>query len=150
LYSVYGPYEDPARLVSSLIARGLQGELPPLVGPETARDFVHVNDVVEAYLLAATTPEQEPGAIFNVGTSVQTTLREAVAVARKVLNISAEPIWGTMPARSWDTSVWVSDNRKIRKELAWTPRHNFLDGFTATVEWFREHPEVLPLYRSKG
>jgi UDP-glucose 4-epimerase len=147
LYSIYGPYEDPARLVSTLIVRGLQGELPPLVGPETARDFVHVDDVVEAYLLAATHPGQEPGAIYNVGASVQTTIREVVAVARQVLEISAEPCWGTMPARSWDTSVWVSDNRKIGKELGWTPRDNFLRGFTATVEWFRAHPELLPLYR---
>lgn len=147
LYSVYGPYEDPTRLISTLIVRGLQGELPPLVGPETSRDFVHVDDVVEAYLLAATHPSQEPGAIYNVGTSVQTTVREAVAVARQALEIPAEPCWGTMPARSWDTSVWVSDNRKISKELAWTPRYNFLRGFTATVEWFRAHPELLPLYR---
>jgi nucleoside-diphosphate-sugar epimerase len=150
LYSVYGPYEDPTRLIATLIACGLQGELPPLVGPETARDFVHVDDVVEAYLLAATHPGQEPGAIYNVGAGVQTTLREAVAVARQVLKISAEPNWGTMPARSWDTSVWVSDNRKICKELGWKARYNFLDRFTATVEWFRAHPNLLPLYRPKG
>jgi UDP-glucose 4-epimerase len=146
LYSVYGPYEDPTRLVSTLIVRGLGGELPPLAGPETARDFVHVNDVVEAYLLAATHRGQEPGAIYNVGSSVQTTVREAVAVARQVLKISVEPIWGTMPARLWDTSVWISDNRKICKELGWTPRHDFLLGFTAAVEWFRAHPNLLPLY----
>jgi dolichol-phosphate mannosyltransferase len=147
LYSIYGPYEDPARLVSTLIVRGLQGELPPLVGPETARDFVHVDDAAEAYLLAATHPGQEPGAIYNVGAGVQTTLREAVAVARQVLEIPAEPSWGTMPARSWDTSVWVADNRRICQQLGWTPRHNFLHGFTATVEWFRAHPDLLQLYR---
>jgi dolichol-phosphate mannosyltransferase len=147
LYSIYGPYEDSARLVSTLIVRGLQGELPALVGPETARDFVHVDDAVEAYLLAATHPGQEPGAIYNVGAGVQTTLREAVAVARQVLEIPAEPSWGTMPARSWDTSVWVADNRRICQQLGWTPRHNFLHGFTATVEWFRAHPDLLQLYR---
>ncbi len=150
LYSIYGPYEDPTRLISTLIMRGLQGDLPPLVGPETARDFVHVDDVVEAYLLAATHPGKELGAIYNVGTGVQTTLREAVAVARQVLKINAEPSWGTMPARLWDTSVWVSDNRKICKELGWKPRFDFLHGFTATVEWFRAHPDLLQLYRPKG
>ena len=150
LYSIYGPYEDPTRLISTLIVRGLEGELPPLVGPETARDFVHVDDVVQAYLLAATHPNQEVGAIYNVGASVQTTLREAVTIAREVLKISVEPNWGTMPARSWDTGVWVSDNRKIGKELGWTPRYNFLDGFTATVEWFRAHPDLLHAYRPKG
>jgi UDP-glucose 4-epimerase len=147
LYSVYGPYEDPTRLVSTLIVRGLQGELPPLVGPETARDFVHVDDAVEAYLLAATHPGQEPGAIYNVGVGEQTTVREAVTVARHVLEIPAEPSWGTMPARSWDTSVWVSDNRRIRQQLGWAPRYDFLHGFTATVEWFRAHPDLLPVYR---
>ncbi len=88
-----------------------------------------------------------------MGTSVQITVREAVAVAQQVLKISAEPSWGTMPARSWDTSVWVSDNRKIRKELGWTPRYDFSQGFAATVEWFRAHPNLLSLYRralSKG
>jgi nucleoside-diphosphate-sugar epimerase len=147
LYSIYGPYEDPTRLVSTLIVRGLQRELPPLVGPETARDFVHVDDVVEAYLLAATHPGQEPGAIYNVGAGVQTTIREAVAVARQVLEIPAEPCWGTMPARSWDTSVWVSDNRRICQQLGWAPRHDFLHGFTTTVEWFRSHPHLLQVYR---
>ena len=153
LYSVYGPYEDPTRLISALIIHGLQGELPPLVGPETSRDFVHVDDIVDAYLLAATQPGQEPGAIYNVGTSVQTTVREAVSVAREALDISVEPSWGTMPARSWDTSVWVSDNRKICKELGWAPRCEFLRGFAATVDWFRAHPDLLQLYRralSKG
>src|ERR1017187_1224649 len=147
LYSVYGPYEDPTRLVSTLIVRGLQGELPPLVGPETARDFVHVDDVVEAYLLAATRPGQEPGAIYNVGGGVQTTIREAVAIARQVLEINVEPSWGTMPARSWDTSVWVSDNRRICHQLGWAPRHDFLHGFTTTAEWFRAHPDLLQVYR---
>ena len=91
---MYGPYEDPARLVSTLIVRGLQGKLPPLVGPETARDFVHVDDVVEAYLLAATHRGQEAGAVYNVGAGIQTTVREAVAVARQVLEISGRTVLG--------------------------------------------------------
>jgi nucleoside-diphosphate-sugar epimerase len=150
LYSVYGPYEDPTRLVSTLIVRGLQGKLPPLVSPETARDFVHVDDVVEAYLLAATHPGQEPGAVYNVGAGIQTTVREAVVVARQVLEIPAEPSWGTMPARSWDTNVWVADNRRICQQLGWAPRYSFPQGFAATVEWFRAHPELLPVYRREG
>jgi dolichol-phosphate mannosyltransferase len=142
LYSVYGPYEDPRRLVPTLIQQGLSGKLPPLVDPDVSRDFVHVDDVVEAYLLAAQTPTGELGAVYNVGTGVATTIREAVDVARRALDIPAQPEWSTMPNRSWDSSVWISDARKIRAQLGWQPRHDFASGFARTVEWFRTNGRV--------
>src|SRR5207248_1453496 len=61
LYSVYGPYEEPSRLMPTLIVRGLRREWPPLVKPETARDYVHVDDAVAAYLLAAQHTNHERG-----------------------------------------------------------------------------------------
>ncbi|MFN8563874.1 MAG: NAD-dependent epimerase/dehydratase family protein, partial [Anaerolineae bacterium] len=50
LYSVYGAYEEPTRLIPTLVAHGLRGRLPPLVNPEIARDFVYADDVNDAYL----------------------------------------------------------------------------------------------------
>jgi len=142
LYSAYGPYEEPARLMPTLILHGLQGELPPLVNPDIARDYVHMDDVCEAFVQAAT---QKPplGSVFNLGTGVQTTLREVVEVARRVLKISAEPQWGSMPDRSWDSSVWVADARKIQDTLGWKPSMSFEQGFTKMVAWFVAHPEWI-------
>jgi len=148
LYSVFGPYEDPGRLLPALIQRGLKGELPPLVDPDVARNFVYVDDAVEAYLLAARVRPPELGAIYNVGTGAATTLREVVDVARRVMQISAEPVWNTMPNRSWDTNVWVSDNRKIRSELQWQPLGSFEEGFRLTLDWFRKGPP--PGYAGKS
>lgn len=144
LYSVYGPYEDPGRLFPALIRKGLQGELPPLVSPDTMRDYVHVDDVCAAYLLAASRPGQAPGAIYNVGTGAQTSMRQLVELARKALGIAVEPRWGSMPARIWDTSVWVADNRRIREALGWQPRTSLEEGFSRTAEWFRQHVSLLP------
>ena len=149
LYSVYGPYEEPTRLLPTVVLRGLVGELPPLVDPDVARDFVYTEDVCAAYLLAATRDDQEAGAVYNVGTGVQTTLREVVEVARRVLGIAAEPEWGSMPNRRWDTSTWVSDSRKLRRELGWEPRYSFEEGFRALVDWFREHPDLAQWYRAR-
>jgi nucleoside-diphosphate-sugar epimerase len=135
LYSVYGPWEDPGRLMPTLAVRGLRGKLPPLVAPETARDFVHVDDVCDAFVRAASAPELEPGAVLNVGSGRQTTLREIVAVARKTLNIAEEPRWGTTPARSWDTTVWVSDPRQIEQALGWRATTGLRDGFRGLADW---------------
>jgi len=136
LYSVYGPFEEPSRLVARLIAEGLQGRLPPLVGPLVARDYVHVDDVCEAYLRAAEAG-REPGAVYNVGSGRQTTLAEMVALVRRLLAIDAEPAWGTMAGRSWDTEVWVANPARIKADLGWVPELDLERGLAKTVAWFR-------------
>ena len=138
LYSVYGPFEEPGRLVPTLIQLGLRDELPPLVGPETARDFVYVDDVTDAFVRAATTDGVEPDAVLNIGSGAQTTLRDVVSVAKDVLEISAEPGWGTHAPRDWDTAVWVADTRRAVAQLGWAPRVDFREGLRRTAEWMRE------------
>ncbi len=145
LYSAYGPYEEPTRLLPTLIVRGLKGELPPLVNPDIARDFVHVADVCEAFILAARSARKD-GAVYNVGTGVQTSLRQVVETARRAMQLSAEPQWGSMPDRVWDSTVWVANHRKIKEELGWKPSLNFEEGFRSMLDWFRGNPETLQYY----
>ena len=147
LYSVYGPYESPCRLFPAIISAGLKGELPPLANAESCRDFIYVDDVIDAYLLAASCPCKNPGEVYNVGTGVQTTLREVVDFSRGYFGISAKPRWGTMPNRPWDTNVWVADSRKLRDELGWRQRFTVEGGFRTMVEWARERMPALFRYQ---
>ncbi len=145
LYSAYGPFEETNRLIPQLILNGLKGGYPPLVSPDTARDYVYVEDVCSAFIAAAQLPHKL-GAIYNLGTGVQTSLREVVGVARKELNITAEPEWGSMPGRIWDTNVWVSNCQSIKRELQWEPECSFAEGFHRTAEWFRQHAASYEQY----
>jgi dolichol-phosphate mannosyltransferase len=149
LYSVYGPFEEPTRLIPTLIVRGLQGRWPPLVDPEVARDFVYVDDVCEAFVRAAASPDVNPGRVYNVGSGSPTTLRQVVEMARKVLRVEAEPTWGTMPRRSWDTSVWFSNPTAIAAELGWKAAVPFEEGFRKTVEWLKAEPGRRELYEGR-
>ena len=146
LYSAYGPYEDRDRLIPKVILHGLQGRLPPLADPEIARDFVYVRDVEDAYLLLACQPEDAGGEVYNLGTGVQTSLREVIALARQVFNLSIEPQWGTMQKRSWDTNIWKANNAAI-VDTGWESKFTFRQGFRETVEWFQAHPELLRYYQ---
>jgi UDP-glucose 4-epimerase len=146
LYSVFGPYEEPTRLIPSLIIRGLRGELPDLVDPSVARDFVYVDDVNDAFILAASQPFSTCGRIFNVGTGVQTSIREAVDEARQLLRIAAEPRWGSMANRSWDSASWVANSSSIREKLGWNPRYSFAAGFEAFLAWIRDNPSMRAHY----
>lgn len=146
LYSAYGPWEEPTRLIPSLASYGLAGSLPPLASPEIARDFVYVDDVVEAFLSAASHTSDQ-GAVYNIGTGTMTTLADAVSVVRDALSIAAEPMWRSMDDRDWDTTIWVSDNRLAGKALGWHPRTSFERGFTTFVGWLKDNPDVAHRYR---
>lgn len=146
LYSVYGPYEEPGRLIPALILNGLNRKFPPLVHPDTSHDFIFVDDVSRAFLLAAETKDQCPGEVFNVGSGTQTTMREVARVAKEEFGITPEPRWGTMEEREWDAKTWVCDNRHIRDILGWSPQFEFRSGLRQTVDWFRERPDMIDVY----
>jgi nucleoside-diphosphate-sugar epimerase len=149
-YSVYGPWEEPARFLPALIVRGLIGEWPPLVQPSIARDFVHVDDAVEACVLGARAAVAQRGEVFNVGTGVQTTAGDVAALAQRVLPLPGDPPWGRMPARAWDTATWLADVRFITGTLGWHPQVSFEEGFRRFVAWFKEEPTRQEMYRARS
>ncbi len=146
-YSVYGPYEEPTRLIPTMIIKGSNGEFPPLVNPNIARDFIYVDDFVRACVLAAKGTHLKRGAVYNVGTEIQTTIKKVADVAKRELKITKKPTWGSMKNRLWDTHVWVSDCRRIRKDLGWKPTFSFDEGFRETIEWFRKNPSWFKFYK---
>ncbi len=139
LYSVFGAFEEKKRLFPALILGGLSGKWPPLVNPKIARDYVWVEDVCDAFLLAAGNHAAPRDAIYNLGSGRQTTLKELVDVAASVFPGIALPQWNSMPNRGWDTETWVSNPAKIERELGWRPQHDLRTGFEHSVTWFREN-----------
>lgn len=150
LYSVYGPWEEPTRLIPSLAVSGMQGVFPPLVSPSTARDFVYVDDVVDAILVAAQSPTRNVGAVYNVGTGRQSSLRELVEIVRERFAMTQEPSWGTMEGRTWDTASWRADPTRIGVELQWESRHDLRAGFGRFVDWLASDRALLDVYQTKG
>lgn len=146
LYSVYGPFEDPRRLVPQLITKGLNGELPDLVHASVARDFIYVDDVVNAYLLAAEKCTDELGAVYNVGSGKQTSMREIVDITCNLLSITEMPRWGSKENRIWDTDVWVSNPNKLVHKLGFQTKYSLEGGIEATINWFKNNPGMLSFY----
>jgi UDP-glucose 4-epimerase len=135
LYSVYGALEDSRRLVFALLTNGLKGRLPPLVSPETARDFVYIDDVCDALVRAAEKADDTAGEIYNVGSGHQTTLRELVECVCSLLTIDVEPNWDTHPPRQWDTDIWCASTERIAHDLGWSARTGIGEGLRHTISW---------------
>lgn len=138
LYSVYGPLEDSSRLIPNVASKGLKGAFPPFVNPETSRDFIYIDDVCDAFILAAAhlVPDLY-GKSFNIGTAQRTTMRDLARLAGEVFSIETAPEFGSMKARAWDLSNWYSDSSKAERLIDWSAKTSLADGLRLTADWVR-------------
>jgi nucleoside-diphosphate-sugar epimerase len=148
LYSVYGPWEEPGRLMPTLVDRALDGGYPPLAAPETARDFVWIEDACDAFLRAGTTDLHDRGAVLNVASGVQTTLRSLVDIVRPLFDVESDPIWESMPARGWDSAVWVGNPSTTAEVIGWNAATSLERGLRALAAWMQADPTRRARYGS--
>ncbi len=141
-YNVYGPGQDPASeyaaVVTRFIAACLTGSKPTIYGDgEQSRDFVFIDDVVEANLLAARAAGEAFGRAFNIGGGAEPTsvnrLLDLIAASCGV-----EPEAVHEPERQGDIRRSEADVRLARSLLGFDPKVDIADGLRRTVDWFRE------------
>jgi nucleoside-diphosphate-sugar epimerase len=140
LFSVYGPWEEPTRLIPTVLRRARAGLPLEMVNPETARDFIYVDDVLDA-LLDLRAASRLRGDVLNLGTGVETTLRTVVDEVGRVLGIRPEVKWNAMTARHWDSKRWCADRAKIKELTGWEPKYSFAAGLARTAEWMNQAGE---------
>lgn len=122
----------------------LFGEDYPTPDGTCIRDYVHVEDLASAHLLALRALDRSAGQgsplIYNLGNGQGYSVREVIEVARKV---TGHPIpVETEPRRAGDPAVLVASSGKIRRELGWTPRYPSLEAIVQSAwDWRRRHPE---------
>ena len=131
-FQVYGPHDHPTRFVPAVLRAARDGTVLPLTAPGQRRDWVHVDDVVDACVRAALADDLPPGEVLNIGTGVQTANEELVAAAERATGRRIRTEVGAHPGRSWDTGSWVSDPSRARTALGWQPSTDLETGLRRT------------------
>ena len=142
LFNVYGPGQalsNPYTGVLAIFASRLLNKQRPMVfeDGEQRRDFVHVEDVARAFILALEHP-QAPGQVFNVGSGQDVSIREvgeALSRAMAVPHLTPE-VMGK--ARVGDIRHCFADISLARETLGFAPRRTFEDSLGELAEWVRE------------
>ena len=136
LFAVYGPGEHPRRLVPYLIDRLRRREPAELTAGLQVRDFLHVDDAVEAFRAALATPNLPlDGADYNVCSGMPTTVRELGEVAADLLGASGDLLhWGVKPTRAEEPPWIVGDSSAFRAATGWSPRFDLREGLRATIK----------------
>lgn len=134
--SLKNPYTGILSIFSTLIRQGKAINI--FEDGEESRDFVYIDDVVEATFLAATHADAA-GQIFNVGSGVATTVNEVVAALFDAYGREV-PTRISGNYRLGDIRHNVADTRRIEKVLGFTPQVSFREGVTAFAEWVLTEP----------
>ncbi|MDR7417616.1 MAG: NAD-dependent epimerase/dehydratase family protein [Armatimonadota bacterium] len=136
--NVYGPRQDPhgeAGVVAIFARALLDGRPATIFGDgEQTRDFVFVDDVVRANLLAA--DARLEGAV-NIGTASGASVNVVYRALARLTRSHAEPIYG--PPRPGDVRHISLAAEAARERLGWAPATSLDDGLAATVAWFATH-----------
>jgi UDP-glucose 4-epimerase len=105
------------------------------------RDYIHVNDLSHAHLLALKKLEGgRCGSAYNLGNGKGFSVREVIEVVRRVTGKRIEAV--ESPRRPGDPSRLVASSEKIKRELGWEQKYPRLETIVDTAcQWFRKHPE---------
>jgi nucleoside-diphosphate-sugar epimerase len=132
-FYLYGPYEDPRRLVPSVILSVLKGEEAKVSPGEQRRDFLHVEDVASAVCAVAFSRLE---GVVNIGSGEAPTVREIVT---KIGALGGRPDLirlGAVPYYAGEPMLIRADTAKLRS-TGWTPRFDLDRGLAQTFEWWR-------------
>ncbi|MDX6696676.1 MAG: hypothetical protein QOE65_73 [Solirubrobacteraceae bacterium] len=137
---------NASRLIPESVAAALQGRRPVIRSDGTLeRDFIYVEDAVDAYLAIDRLIEDGRGAgeAFNAGSDRPHSVLEVVSMVCRVAGADVEPdVRGQGVPDGEIARQWV-DSTKLREMSGWAPRHDLESGLARTVDWYREHPQAL-------
>ena len=136
LANVYGPRQDPhgeAGVVAIFAGKLLAGEQCKIFGDGAqTRDYVYVDDVVDAFVRAA---ERGSGLLCNIGTGVETSVNELYRTMADNAGVVAEA--EHLPARSGELARSCLDAGRAELHLGWQPFTELSTGTASVLEYFR-------------
>ena len=146
-FNVFGARQDPtsqyAAVIPNFITALLQGAPVTIFGDgEQSRDFTHVDNVVDANLLAIDAAGVS-GTTLNIAYGHKVTLNQLVAELQELIGSNAEVRYE--PARPGDVKHSLADLTRAREDLGYEPVIDLREGLSRTVEHYREQHAAAAL-----
>jgi GDP-mannose 4,6-dehydratase len=140
----YGRKFEKTFMVEYLVTKMLKGETIYVGAPDSVRDYMYVDDHVNAYVLVAKNPKAN-GQTYNAGTGLGVTNRElAELIAKKVgydvgkIKFGSYPPGYPLRPLVSDQPYLVLDPAKIKKEIGWAPKVDLSEGLDKVIAYFKK------------
>jgi len=135
-FNVFGPRQNPyseySGVISKFIGSFAMNQQPTIFGDgEQTRDFIFINDVVQANMLAM---DKKVGGSFNIATGESTTINKLLETINKAMNKNIAPRYHNQ--REGDIKFSYADIQKAKKYLSFKPEYSFEEGIKETIGWY--------------
>lgn len=134
MFFLYGPKENPLRLVPSVIRSILKGEQALSSHGRQVRDYMHVQDVADG--LVALLDSAACGA-YNIASGQATTIASIVQMLGDLTGRNDLLRIGAIPARTNDVPLVVGDPSAAKRDFGWEAAIPLRDGLASTLDWWR-------------
>lgn len=142
VFMVYGPHQDPAKLIPYVIDCLLRGEPPKLTSGQRLGDWIYVDDVAAGLARLALAPAAA-GRTVDLGSGMLISTTQLVEKVCALMESPIRPAFGAIPDRPPEPTrlARIDETRRI---LDWAPEVTLTDGLRRTIDWCRQRAE-LPL-----
>ncbi len=139
-FNTFGPHQNlvgyPA-VIPAFIVRALRDEpLRVEGGGAQTRDFMYIDDAVDAYVRVLAAGPRLAGSVFNIGTGQQTSIRDVADLVVRVTGSKSSV--EVIPGRRSDLPALCADTGRIERELGWRAETPLADGIARMAAWLRE------------
>lgn len=139
-YNTYGRKYNAHFFVERTITQMLKGGKVYLGDKSTVRDWIYVDDHVEAYMKALGNGKAI-GEVIQVCSGKGYTTEQTADIIAKLTGFRGEVVWNSTPRRPLDARILIGDNSKARKLLGWEPKYTLEEGLRKTIEYWRKTGE---------
>jgi nucleoside-diphosphate-sugar epimerase len=139
LFSVYGYFEEKKRLIPTIIKSCLENKKLKLSSANSVRDFIFIEDIIDAYLKAINNIQKIQGEIFNLGTGKQTEIAQVVKLVKEITQSKVKPEYNQIKSVQIEPKTWVADTSKTKKLLNWHSKYNLKNGLERDIDWFKKN-----------
>lgn len=138
-FSPYGPFDSNKRLIANTIICALKNRDIALTAPDVVRDYVYVDDVVDAYMKCIDSARNCAGEVFNIGSGESHRIGEVVEKIVSLTSSKSKLLWRRVAVPNEETKVWQADLAKTKEKLGWKPKYSLEAGLGETIRWFENH-----------
>lgn len=144
-FSVYGPYEEPGRLMPNIMSAFYTDWVLKMVSKKEVRDFIYVEDYV-GVCLKINNLKKFSGEIFNIGSGTQTNFLDLVVMFEQLTGKKIKTMWNSFKNKEWDSTFWQADIKKASRLLKFRPTP-LRQGLKKDWEWFKNNHNFYNGYR---
>ena len=141
LFTPYGPWESDQRFVPHVILSALQRKDILISHGQQERDFVYIEDVVDALMLAGT-QKVESGSIFNIASGEGVPVHKVAALILRLMKNPVKLTRGAVPTRPDEIMKMSANISKAKKVLGWKPRIGLEEGEKKTIAWLTKRENL--------